>query len=110
MEKYHCECKRCGVSWEAKKENPRECVACRSRAWNKESVGFIPDHHLPMPKVNHSVNMSLPFIGARCPYCKGTTGLDGYRGVVFCFSCDATFRSTKPMDFLGVIVGIGARR
>ena len=109
LKKHWCECKQCGAKWEARKEHPKECVFCRSRAWDKEVAEPVKKFCVPVPKIDHSEIKTLPFIGARCPYCGGTTGINGYRCVVICYSCDAVFSITEPMKFLGVIAGIGVR-
>jgi hypothetical protein len=57
--------------------------------------------------VDHTENKPLPFIGAKCPYCKGTTGLDTFRVVAFCYSCDGVWDCEG--NFKGVLQGIGLR-
>jgi len=32
-------CLKCGYEWESRKENPKECPACKSRYWNIEGEG-----------------------------------------------------------------------
>jgi hypothetical protein len=63
---------------------------------------------MPIPCFNHKDSKKLPFIGAKCPYCKGTTGLDTFRVVAFCYSCDACF-DPVTLEFVGVLQGIGLR-
>jgi hypothetical protein len=106
--KYKVTCLRCGKSWDCRSVHPKECCFCRSRSWDTPATGKENVVYIPIPKVDHSEKKTLPFIGAKCPYCRGTTGLDGYRGVAFCYSCDYCW--TPQGSCLGVIVGIGARR
>jgi len=106
--KYLVHCQRCNKDWYAKTQNPTECSYCKSKVWHKPPTGKENVIYIPIPKVDHSEKKTLPFIGAKCPYCRGTTGLDGYRGVAFCYSCDYSW--TPQGSCLGVIVGIGARR
>ena len=108
--KWEQHCLRCGKSWWSKKENPKECNYCRSAVYFKPiGTENIPiEKYIEIPKVDHTESKTLPFIGAKCPYCKGTTGLDNFRSVAFCYSCDATFSITSGR-FLGVLAGIGVR-
>lgn len=99
-------CLRCGGTWESHVENPYRCVKCRSRVWN---TGGLPkvEAYRPLPQFDHTENKSLLFIGSRCPYCRGTTGIDGIEGIQFCYSCDYSW--DLKGNPLGVKVGIGVR-
>jgi Zn finger protein HypA/HybF involved in hydrogenase expression len=109
--KYNHTCLRCGKSWPSNIPNPQECSKCRSRSWNvpanETARGAKYDVNMPIPKFEHKKPLSLPFIGAKCPYCRGTTGLDTFRVVAFCYSCD--FAWTIKGEPKGVLQGIGLR-
>ncbi len=36
MENKTLTCGKCGYSWVPRKENPKECPACKNRNWNME--------------------------------------------------------------------------
>jgi hypothetical protein len=110
-EGYEHHCLRCNRTWSSRKPNPLECNYCRTKSWNVpigEKTWQRNEMHIPIPKFDHSSPKNLPFIGAKCPYCRGTTGLDTFRVVAFCYSCDATFSITSG-EFVGVLQGIGLR-
>ena len=104
---YPITCKQCGCTYNAYKEKPLECGICRSKAWDKDIKSR--EYAVPVPKVDHSEAKRLPFVGARCPYCGGTTGMDTFRILSFCYSCDASFDVSSGI-FKGVVQGIGLRR
>ena len=106
-------CLRCERIWYSDIEHPQECTNCRSRSWDKPyaSDKVIASRKLEsmvLKPVDHTEHKPLPFIGAKCPYCRGTTGLDTFRIVAFCYSCDMTFSLTSGKP-LGVLQGIGLR-
>lgn len=35
--KTKCECKKCGYTWESKKDNPKACPKCKSYRWGKKN-------------------------------------------------------------------------
>jgi hypothetical protein len=104
---YLHKCCRCNYSWLSNKEHPLECVSCRSSLWNNPEASSPHEIYIPLPQFDHAENRNLPFIGARCPYCRGTTGTDSVEKVQFCYSCDAIWNLSGK--FVGVRVGIGVR-
>jgi hypothetical protein len=98
-------CKKCGHLWFSAMEEPCKCSRCESRNWN--NANDVYETHIPIPVFDHSEDKQLPFIGARCPYCRGTTGTDSVERVQFCYSCDAIWNLRG--QFVGVKVGIGVR-
>lgn len=103
---YSHTCLRCGGTWESSVENPQCCAKCRSKAWNNGDLPRI-EVYRPLPQFAHTESKVLLFIGSKCPYCKGTTGIDSIERVQFCYSCDYSWDlKGKP---LGVKVGIGVR-
>lgn len=110
-EGYDHHCLRCNGTWRSRKESPVECNICRSKSWNipiGEKSWQRNEIHIPIPKFDHSAPKNLSFIGAKCPYCRGTTGLDTFRVVAFCYSCDFCWKPTS-LEPLGVLQGIGLR-
>jgi len=107
---YYITCKQCGGSWWSHTPNPVECGLCRSKSWDNDEKQERGTAHTPLPsKIDHSDAKTLLAVGSRCPYCRGTTGYDTFKGVCFCFSCDSTWACTSGY-FLGVIPGIGLRK
>lgn len=98
-------CKQCNHMWFSALEEPTKCARCESRGWNKE--GEVRDLYIPLPVFNHDGKKNLPFIGAKCPYCRGTTGIDSVEKISFCYSCDYCWDLYG--NPLGVKMGIGAR-
>ncbi len=106
------ECLKCGRKWDSNYEHPKQCPDCRSDYWWQPYVKGKPLeaqtlNDLIQNPVDHSTSKNLPFIGAKCPYCKGTTGLDTFRVVAFCYSCDFVW-TIEGMP-KGVLQGIGLR-
>jgi hypothetical protein len=104
--KFSHTCYRCGGYWESVVEKPQCCAKCRSKVWDKSDIPKI-EIYVPIPKFNHEEEKSLPFIGSKCPYCKGTTGIDSVGMVQFCYSCDFCWNLQGIP--LGVKIGIGVR-
>ena len=107
------QCLRCGSSFNSNNGHPRECTVCRSRAWNKAPTGPIQIREIPLPKVDHSKPLPLK-PGPHCPFesreKSHTIVLASDLGDIryYCASCDAVF--SRSGDYLGVKIGIGARR
>jgi hypothetical protein len=97
-------CKRCGLITHLRLNGEDVCQKCE-----RDLGGFLHGvaHPLPTP-IKHDDNKSLKQLGCPCPYCHGTTGIDSYRCVAFCYSCDATF-DLSTRQFLGVMSNIGIR-
>lgn len=106
-------CKKCGKSWESRKEHPKECIYCRSRSWDKAPDKPIQVVFDPLPKIDHSIPLPLK-AGNHCPYevknkshtiifCSDMGDIRYY-----CASCDAIFNAYG--ESLGVKIGIGAKR
>ena len=105
------ECLRCGRIWDSNVAHPKCCPDCRQHNWDKPRIRqtvlqYVDD--LVQKPVDHSVQKELPFIGAKCPYCRGTTGFDTFKVVAFCYSCDMCWQLTS-LEPLGVLQGIGLR-
>jgi hypothetical protein len=99
-------CKKCGHLWFSVLEEPTKCAGCDSRNWNNNEESR--EIYIPIPVFDHSEKKRLKSIGSKCPYCNGTTGVDGVERVAFCYSCDAVFDIIYG-EFIGVKAGIGVR-
>jgi hypothetical protein len=108
--RFELKCRICGGVWFGYTQYPDSCGICGTHLWNREAKTTQGKADLPLPqRPDYSEKKCLSSLFGKCPYCRGTTGLDNFRCVAFCFSCDSTFSLTTG-QFLGVLEGIGIRR